>query len=93
MLTMASATPPSEPLEVELRLHDARRAPARPYTYRLTWNTELQITREPAPSARARVAGDSSTWAGVLYDGVPLSEMEIDGDPEEIRRVVAAFAA
>lgn len=93
MLTMAPATPPAEPLEIELRLHDARRTLARPYDYRLTWDGDLEITRDPAPSACARVAGDSSTWAGVLYDGVPLGEMEIDGDVDVVRRVVAAFAA
>lgn len=93
MLTMAPATAPAEPLEVELRLHDARRTPARHYDYRLTWDGNLAITREPASSARARVSGDSSTWAGVLYSGVPLSEMEVDGDADEVRRVIAAFAA
>ncbi|MGO1235975.1 MAG: winged helix-turn-helix transcriptional regulator [Microbacterium gubbeenense] len=93
MLTMAPATPPAAPLEVELRLHDGRRTPARSYDYRLTWDSDLSIAREPAPSARARVAGDSTTWARVLYDGVPLNEMEIDGDLDEARRMVEAFSA
>ncbi|MGO1173239.1 MAG: winged helix-turn-helix transcriptional regulator [Actinomycetaceae bacterium] len=94
MLTMAPETGPTDPVELALRLHDGRRSPHRPYDYRLSWSDDvLEITRDAAPSAAALVVGDSSTWVGVLYDGVPLEEMEIDGDTDEVRRVVTMFAA
>lgn len=94
MLTMAPETGPAHPVALALRLHDGRNSPARPYDYRLTWADDtLEIVREPAPDARATVVGDSTTWAGVLYHGVPLDEMEIAGDAAEVRRLVSAFAA
>ncbi|MGC5627774.1 winged helix-turn-helix transcriptional regulator [Georgenia sp. Z1344] len=93
MLTMAPSTPPTAPVEVGLLLHDARIEAPRPYEFRLTWDDELAIVREPATDAPARVTGDSTTWAGVLYDGVPLDEVDVDGDVDEVRRLVAAFAA
>lgn len=92
MLTMAPAKALT-PTELELRLHDGRIASAPQYVYRLHWARELAITRESAPGATATVTGDSSTWARVLYDGEPLTSMEISGKAADVRRVVKAFAS
>lgn len=92
MLTMAPTTGLATPTELELRLRDNRQLAPRPYTYRLSWAEDLAITRAPAPAATATVSGDSSTWVGVLYDGVPLDEMQVTGKIADVRRVVAAFS-
>ncbi|MGC5614713.1 winged helix-turn-helix transcriptional regulator [Georgenia sp. Z1491] len=93
MLTMAPAAAPTPGVEIGLRLHDARSSTARPYDYRLSWGQTLEIVREPVPTARALVAGDSSTWVAVLYDGVPLEKMDVSGNRAEVRRLIDAFAA
>lgn len=92
MLTMAPAIVLDPPVQLELRLRDGRIADSQPYTYQLNWAGELSITRDPAPAATATVTGDSSTWIGVLYDGVPLTEVQVEGDPADVQRVVAIFA-
>lgn len=89
MMTMAPETSPEQPLELELRLRDDREPGAPTYTYRLLWEQELQITRGQAPGAEV-LDGDSSTLAGVLYEGVPVEKLRVHGD--EVRRLVAAFA-
>lgn len=91
MLTMAPSIEFTRPVELELRLHDGRITPSQSYTYRLHWGSELSIAREGAPHARATVTGDSSTWVGVLYDGVALATMQVDDDVAEVDRVVSAF--
>ncbi|MCW4386164.1 helix-turn-helix transcriptional regulator [Salinibacterium sp. SYSU T00001] len=93
MLTMAPRSGLTTPAVLELRLHDERHDTARPYDYRLQWATELAIVRGPAPDAQALVSGDSSTWVGVLYEGVPLEQMQISGDAAAVERVVSAFAS
>lgn len=92
MLTMAPEIGPERPIELELRLFDARRTSARTYSYRLTWADTLDIAREAAPEARAVVTGDSTTWAEILHDGAPLDGVEVTGEVAEVRRLVATFA-
>src|SRR5699024_10962506 len=91
MLTMAPAVVLDPPVQLQLRLRDGRIADSQPYTYRLDWAAELSITRDPAPAAHATVTGDSTTWIGVLYEGVPLTEVQVEGDRAEVRRVVSFF--
>lgn len=92
MLTMAPPAAMTPPLEVRLRLADHRADPAGvPYSYRLRWGTDLAIERDDA-AAPATVAGDSSTWTAVLYQGLDLDEMDVDGDRASVERLVAAFA-
>lgn len=55
-----------------LRLRDEREPASQTYDYRLAWAEALDLTRADAPDAVATVAGDSTTWTGVLYNGVPL---------------------
>ena len=92
MLTMAPAVVLDPPEQLQLRLRDGRIADSQPYTYRLDWAAELSITRDPAPAAHATVTGDSTTWIGVLYEGVPLTKVQVEGDRAEVRRVVSLFA-
>lgn len=92
MLTMAPPIAMDPPLDVELRLTDARIDPdAEPYPYRLRWAEELSIERGHADAALATIIGDSSTWAGVLYEGIDLDTMDVAGDRTAVRRLVAAF--
>ncbi|MGO1770524.1 MAG: winged helix-turn-helix transcriptional regulator [Microbacterium sp.] len=93
MLTMAPPVAMAPPLALELRLSDMRIGPgATPYRYRLRWDGRLSIERGEAPDAAATLAGDSSTWAAVLYEGRGLDAMDVTGDRAEAGRLVAAFA-
>ncbi|EOM77539.1 transcriptional regulator [Rhodococcus rhodnii] len=93
MLTMAPAAPMNPPLDIELRLADTRlNRDAPQYGYRLRWDDELTIERAVAESPQAAVVGDSSAWAGVLYEGSGLDVMEVCGDRDAVERLVAAFA-
>ena len=92
MLTMAPRTPMDPPLKLELHLADTRvDDDVEPYPYRLRWADELVMERGRAEAAEATVSGDSSTWAGVLYQGVSLDSMGITGDRDAVERLVAAF--
>lgn len=92
MMTMAPTSVLQPPVEIELHLTDARIDPAAdPYVYRLRWAEELSIERGHAEDAMATVAGDSSTWASILYQNVELDAMDITGDRAAVERVVAAF--
>lgn len=93
MLTMAPSTGLTTPTTLELRLHDKRQPRGQSFPYCLQWNSTLTIEGGPATEAAATVAGDSSTWTRVLYDGAPLAQMQVTGDVEAVRRVVAQFAA
>ncbi|WP_051198442.1 winged helix-turn-helix transcriptional regulator [Gordonia shandongensis] len=93
MLTMAPPLTMDPPLYVELRLADMRvNRDAERYIYRLHWADRLSIERDRAPDAAVTISGDSTTWAGVLYDGIDLSSMEVGGERAAAQRLVAAFA-
>lgn len=92
MLTMAPQVSMDPPLDVELHLADTRVDPdAEPYAYRLRWAEELSIERGHAEAAIVTVAGDSSTWTGVLYENVDLDAMDLTGDRTAVERLVEAF--
>lgn len=93
MLTMAPDIAMDPSVELELQFRDARVDPdAEPYVYRLRWAERLLIERGPAQSSLATVRGDSSTWAGVIYEGVDLDAVAVTGDRAAVGRVVEAFA-
>lgn len=93
MLTMAPPVAMDPPLEVELHLADTRVDPeAEPYPYRLRWAEKLSIERGHATAPRATVTGDSTTWTGVLYQGLDLDAMNVTGDRTAVERLSAAFA-
>lgn len=91
MLTMAPDRGFDPPLEVELHLHDARVPGDEGYTYALAWSDRLTIGRGTQPDAAASVSGDSTTWIGVLYQGVPLDQVAVEGDVEVVRRLAGAW--
>lgn len=93
MLTMAPSISMEPPLEVGLHLADTRvDLDAEPYAYRLRWDEELSIERGQDDAAAVTVAGDSSTWTSVLYEGVDLDAMNITGDRRVAELLVEAFA-
>lgn len=92
MMTMAPPVTFDAPLLAELRLHDARVPDDEGYTYALRWDDRLSIARGTQVDAAASISGDSTTWIGVLYQGVPLDRMAVEGDAGVVRRLVAAFA-
>lgn len=93
MLTMARPLTMDPPLTVELRLADLRVDPtAERYRYRLHWGERLSIARGEAPEAAVTIAGDSSTWANVLYQDSGLDSMEVAGDTTVAQRLVDAYA-
>lgn len=93
MLTMAPPVVMDPPLDIELRLADTRTDPdAEPYPYRLRWADRLSIERGHTDAAHARITGDSSTWAGVLYEDIHLDAMDVTGDRAAAERMVTAFA-
>lgn len=63
---------------------------AEPYSYRLRWDEELSIERGHAEAAIVTVSGDSSAWAGVLYQSFSLEAMNVTGDRRAAERLVAA---
>lgn len=92
MLTMAPRRQVRPSLEVHLHLHDARLASGDGYDYLATWGEGLQIVRVyGTPEAGTTIRGDSTTWAGILYEGAPLGQVEIDGDRDEAERLVTEF--
>ena len=91
MLTMAPATAFDPPLLVELHLRDARVPEAEGYAYALRWSERLAIVHGTQPDAAASVSGDSTTWIGVLYQGVPLDRVVVEGDVEVVQRLVGAW--
>lgn len=93
MLTMAPHVAMHPPLDIVLRLADTRIRPdAEPYSYHLRWSDRLSVERGQADTALATVTGDSSTWTGVLYEGVDLDTMHVTGDRTAVQRLVEAFA-
>lgn len=75
MITMAAGTAPSAPVRLELRLTDDRVAAGGEHTYGIEWSTTaFNGGRGPLADAPAVVHCDSSTWAQVLFAGLPLSE-------------------
>lgn len=93
MLTMAPRVSMDPPFETALHLADTRADPdAELYPYRLRWAEELSIERGHADAAVVTVVGDSSTWTGVLYQGIDLDAMDVTGDWRVAERLVAAFA-
>lgn len=93
MLTMVPPISMDPPLDVELRLADTRTgADAEPYPYRLRWDERLSIERGEAPDAAATIAGDSSAWTEVLYQGRSLDDMDVVGERAVAERLVAGFS-
>lgn len=94
MLTMAPPGPVRPLIEMSLHLFDARLQADPGYDYRISWDeTALIAERGPNPRAVAHVDADSSTWAGVLYGGLPLDTagIRIDGDQDTVIRLLAQF--
>ena len=99
MLTMAPPHAVSPPVELTLHLHDGRLDDEVGYRYRLRWGRRLEVTRDDGSgvtasrsAAATSVRADSSTWASVLYDGLSLDEVRIDGSRQDVVRLVSAFA-
>lgn len=91
MMTMAPPIALDPPLRLELHLHDARVPDAEAYSYALRWDDRLTIVRGTQPDAAASVSGDSTTWIGVLYQGVPLNQMAVEGDVEVVQCLIGAW--
>ncbi|MDO5535179.1 MAG: helix-turn-helix domain-containing protein [Propionibacteriaceae bacterium] len=91
MLTMAPAIALDPPLALTLHLHDARIPGDEGYSYALTWGDRLTIERGNAGGA-ASVTGDATAWIGVLYQGAPLDLVQVEGNADAVRRLVATYA-
>lgn len=94
MRTMAPPGPLRPPVELALHLFDGRLPDDPGYDYLISWaESGLLAERGSNLQARAWVHADSSVWAGVLYDGLPLSEhLQIQGDRDVVQRLVGQFA-
>ena len=92
MLTMAPAIALDPPLALTLHLRDDRVPGDEGYSYALAWGEHLTIERGDSPDAAASVSGDATTWIGVLYQGAPLDLVQVDGDADAVRRLIATFA-
>lgn len=94
METMAPGFVMTPPVVVGLWLRDARIPGASATGYRLRWGGDLSITRDATSDVGvdAVVRADSTTWVSVLYDGTPLTDVEVSGDEDAVRRLVGAFA-
>lgn len=94
MLTMAPHQPLDPPIDLTLHLYDGRLPDDEGYRYRVRWAAHLDIVRgTDTDVTRSTVTADSSTWAGVLHQGQPLDEVDVEGAPGDVEHLVAAFRA
>lgn len=103
IVAMRTTAPPGlttdTPLCVEWTLHDGRRPEAAARHYRLISDREsFDLVEGQAADAHARVAGDSTAWAAVVFMGIPLELaerdglLEVEGDRGVLAQVLAVFA-
>ena len=95
MRTMAPPGPLHPPIELTLHLFDGRLLEDAGYDYRISWaEMGLIAERGTIPQTRTRIRADSSTWARVLYEGLPLDHehVEIQGDQDLAQRLVGQFS-
>jgi len=93
MVTMAPRRPLSPPVVMSLVLYDRRSAHDAARRYLVRWDDRLRIQwSEETTSATAEVRADSTTWARILYEGLPLEAAEVTGSRGDVTRLVAAIS-
>ena len=102
IVAMRTMTPPGprapRPVELGLRLVDARRPAAGVRRYRVHWRQRsLEVVEGVADTPDAVVTGDSTAWTEVLFGMTPLSTAEhhgrlaVDGDREALAAVLGLY--
>ena len=94
MQTMAPQSTVDPPIELQLRLSDARLDGDRGYDYSLSWGENgLRIERGTNHSAVATVTADSTAWIGALLEPQigSMNATIIDGDQTAVSRLLDQF--
>lgn len=79
-------------VSLQLDLVDARLERPETYAYRLRWDdAEFAAERGAVESPDAAVRSDSTAWAHVLFAGAAPDPDGVTGDPEAVRRFLAAY--
>jgi len=104
IVAMRTMTPPSprapRPVELGLRLVDARRPAAGVRRYRLRWRQRsLELAEGVAEAPDAVVTGDSTAWTEVVFGMTPLSAAEhhgrlaVEGDRDALAAVLDLYGS
>lgn len=95
MRTMAPPGPLHPPVELAVHLFDGRLSDDPGYDYRISWDDRGFIAeRGTIPRPRTCIRADSSTWARVLYEGLPLDHghVHVQGDQDLAQRLIDQFS-
>ncbi|GAA1543164.1 winged helix-turn-helix transcriptional regulator [Dactylosporangium maewongense] len=91
MRTMAPEAPGEVPAVV-LRLHDARRAhpPVRVF-HTVAEGGAVHVRTGEIRDPAATVTADSTAWTHILFEGLGLDAVDIDGDQGAVARLVGLY--
>lgn len=89
MRSMISGSVVGPDIEMQLHLSDSRGRHALAYYYALEWDADgLRIDRGTLADPATAVDVDATDWAAAVFDGVPLPDDAIIGDPEPVARLL-----